>query len=65
MGVSINGGTPTSILMGFSFLNHPVWVPPFMETPILDSTFEMNSWLAIGSDCAAEFADPARRDMPI
>ena len=35
MGVSINGGTPkSSILVGFSLINHPFWVPPLMETSI-------------------------------
>ena len=34
-GVSINGGNPkSSILIGFSFPNHPAsGVPPFQETP--------------------------------
>ena len=37
MGVSENSGTPkSSILIGFSILNHPFWgtVPLFLETPI-------------------------------
>ena len=34
MEVSWNGGTPTSsILLGFSIINHPFWVSLFMETP--------------------------------
>jgi hypothetical protein len=33
--VSWNGGTSkSSILIRFSIINHPFWVPPFMETPI-------------------------------
>ena len=37
MGVSKNRGTPkSSILIGFSLINHPFWgtVPLFLETPI-------------------------------
>ena len=26
--------TKSSILIGFSLINHPFWVPPFMETAI-------------------------------
>ena len=34
MGVSENNGTPkSSILIGFSSINHPFGVPPFSETP--------------------------------
>ena len=34
-GVSENNGTPkSSILIGFSIINHPFGVPPFSETPI-------------------------------
>ena len=39
MGVSKNGGTPkSSILIGFSIINHPFWGTP-TETPILCSYF--------------------------
>ena len=39
MGVSKNGGTPkSSILIGFSIINHPFWGTP-TETPILCSCF--------------------------
>ena len=35
MGVSKNRGTPkSSILIGISIINHPFWVPLFLETPI-------------------------------
>ena len=37
MGVSLNRGTPkSSILIGFSIINHPFWgvFPLFLETPI-------------------------------
>ena len=35
MGVSKNSGTPkSSILIGFSIINHAFWVPLFLETPI-------------------------------
>ena len=36
LGLSTNGGTPkSSILIGFSIINHPaIGDPPFMETPI-------------------------------
>ncbi len=38
MGVSKNRGTPKSsiliFLIGFSSINHPFWVPLFLETPI-------------------------------
>ena len=39
MGVSLNGGTPkTSILIGFSIINHSILgVPLFLETPIYNS----------------------------
>ena len=34
MDVSENSGTPkSSILIGFSLINHPFWVPLFLETP--------------------------------
>ena len=34
LGVSKNNGTPkSSILIGFSLINHPFWVPLFLETP--------------------------------
>ena len=35
MGVSKNNGTPkSSILIGFSIINHPFWgTPLFLETP--------------------------------
>jgi len=34
MGVSENNGTPkSSILIGFSIINHPFGVPLFLETP--------------------------------
>ena len=41
MGVSKNNGNPqSSILIGFSIINHPFWgtlwgAPLFLETPIL------------------------------
>ena len=35
MDVSENSGTPkSSILIGFSIINHPFGVPLFLETPI-------------------------------
>ena len=35
MGVSKNGGTlKSSILIGFSIINHPFWGTPILETPI-------------------------------
>ena len=35
MGISKNIGTPkSSILIGFSIINHPFWGTPFLETPI-------------------------------
>ena len=35
MGVSENSGTPkSSILIGFSIINHPFWGTLFLETPI-------------------------------
>ena len=35
MGVSENNGTPkSSILIGFSIINHPFWVPLLLEIPI-------------------------------
>ena len=35
MGVSKDIGTPkSSILIGFSIINHPFWVPLFLETSI-------------------------------
>ena len=37
LGVSKNKGTPkSSILIGFSIINHPFWVvfPLFLETPM-------------------------------
>ena len=35
MGVSKNRGTPkSSILRGFSIINHPFWGTPILETPI-------------------------------
>ena len=35
LGVSLNGGTPkSSILIGFSMINHPFWDTLFMETSI-------------------------------
>ena len=34
-GVSKNSGTPkSSILIGFSIINHPFWGPLFLETPV-------------------------------
>ena len=34
MGVSTNGGTPkSSILMGFSMINHPFWGSPIFRKP--------------------------------
>ena len=40
MGVSKNNGTPkSSILIGFSIINHPFWVPIFLETSI-----SMENW---------------------
>ena len=35
MDVSENNGTPkSSILIGFSIINHPFWGTPILETPI-------------------------------
>ena len=40
MGVSKNRGTPkSSILIGFSIINHPFWGPLFLETPIYNYIF--------------------------
>ncbi len=37
MDVSKNRGTPkSSTLIGFSIINHPFWVPLFLETPIFE-----------------------------
>ena len=47
MEVSWNRGTPSSsILMGFSLVNHPFWVPPCMETTIYTYFlfFKHNFW---------------------
>ena len=50
--VSIRGGTPTSsTLMGFSLINHPVWVPPFMETPMWNH--DGNFWDGMRVQCLA------------
>ena len=39
-GVSKNSGTPkSSILIGFSIINHPLWVPLFLETPMDDYSY--------------------------
>ena len=39
LGVSENSGTPkSSILIGFSIINHPFWVPLFLETPLFTSS---------------------------
>ena len=37
MGVSVNGGTPkSSILIGFSIINHPFWgTPNFWKHPYI------------------------------
>ena len=40
MGVSKNSGTPkSSILIGFSIINHPFWGTPILETPKSSSFF--------------------------
>ena len=40
MEVSWNRGPPkSSILIGFSIINHQFWIPPFMETPICSCIF--------------------------
>ena len=37
MGVSLNGGTPkSSILIGFSIINHPYWGTTILGTPHKD-----------------------------
>ena len=42
LGVSKNNGTPkSSILIGFSIINHPFWVHLFLKTSIWDS----ESWI--------------------
>jgi len=42
MGVSLNGGAPkSSILMGFSMINHPLF---FLETPIYEMDDGMISY---------------------
>ena len=62
MDVSENSGTPkSSILIGFSIINHPFWVPLFLETPIyvqLDS-FALH-WRGIEKTmfCAGHFWPP-------
>ena len=45
MGVSLNGGTPkSSILIGFSMINHPFWSTPiFGNTHIIEDGYQPNS----------------------
>ena len=39
MGVSVNGGTPkSSILIGFSFINHPFWGTTIFGNINIDDT---------------------------
>ena len=57
MGVSLNGGTPkSSILIGFSIINHPFW-----GTPIFGNThmFPNQTWLRL--DRNAWSADDIQR----
>ena len=46
MEVSENNGTPkSSILIGFSIVNHPFGVPLFLETPMYSQSFSCNPWM--------------------
>ena len=50
MGVSKNNGTPkSSILIGFSTINHPFWggFPLFLETPKCFLAFDLGLLMAI------------------
>ena len=49
MGVSLNGGTPkSSILIGFSIINHPFWGSPyFRKPPYISVMFLVGFWLII------------------
>ena len=53
MGVSVNGGTPkSSILIGFSTMNHPFWcVSLFLETPIFPCIFQRCCWKKSFTSC--------------
>ena len=45
MGVSENSGTPkSSMLIGFSIINHPFWGTPILETPIYIQTVIQCYW---------------------
>ena len=76
VGVSVNGGTPkSSILIGFSIINHPFWgTPIFGNTHVvhlsclylyIDHVFggEMAWWLfSAGHGLACQFSRSTRRE---
>ena len=46
LGVSKNKGTPkSSILIGFSFINHPFWGTPILGNPIWGGSNNANLWV--------------------
>ena len=49
MGVSKNNGTPkSSILIGFSLINHPFWgIPIFGNTHILETMVEVDMFVQL------------------
>ena len=48
MGVSKNSGTPkSSMLIGFSIINHPFWDTPLLETPVYSLFFFFFGFAAI------------------
>ena len=52
LGVSENGGTPkSSILIGFSIINHPFWVPLFGNTHIWRWTHMELDLILLFSEC--------------
>ena len=63
MGVSVNGGTPrSSILIGFSIMNHPFWgTPMFGNTHIetLDFLAQPDEWGFVKSDGCIWWLNPA------
>ena len=65
VGVSKNKGTPkSSILIGFSFINHPFWVPLFLDfvgnIHVYRSSLSErcrktpDTWLCVSTQLAAE-----------
>jgi len=65
MGVSLNGGTPkSSILIGFSIINHPFWGTPIFGNTHVVALIRLQERMASAEESMKEIDEVAAMNSP-